>query len=91
MRSFCDHGDRSNGNSLVCDIYSDLVANLIHRCYKPGCDGANLVAGPSRGHSNRITTAITQTEAQRDGAHIEVLHLGHRHRLQYFRLGVFHE
>ena len=40
---------------------------------------------------NRIRDAITQTQAERDGANVEMLHLGHAHGLQDFGLGILHK
>ena len=51
----------------------------------------DFFAHPIGGALNGIGDTIAQTQAERDGANVEMFHLSHAHGLQDFSLRVFHE
>ena len=89
-RAFDDHGYRRDGNSLVGDANAEFVTDAIDSFNQTICVAMNLVDYSRGGAFDGFAGAVAQTEAQRDGANVEMFHLRHRDRLEDFCLRVFH-
>jgi len=89
-QSFSNEGDWRDRDAFVCDPNSELLADFIDDGHESRGDGADLVTGFLRDTRHRVALAVEQAESERDGAHVEMLHLGHRDCLQDLGLSVFH-
>ena len=89
-RAFDDHRGGRDGDSFVGDAYADFVADFINGLDEMRSHSLNLLSRTFRRSFNGLARTVAQREAERDGAYVQMLHLGHPHGLQNFRLCVFH-
>ena len=92
--AFRAFGDQGETGVTEIRLFATLIPNSSPISSTVGTSAssnrADLVAGFLRDHGDRVAAAIEQVETERDRAHVEMLHLGHRDGLKNFGLCVFH-